>query len=78
MPKNFDYEHLSAEENAELNTAHLLKDHIFSLSMMCKEKNWHVSGLHLCAASDQLEQMLERGELTQPRPYELAEELEDA
>ena len=53
------------ERESSILKAHLLKDHIFSIAMMCKEQKWHISGMHLCAASDHLERMLENDQIEQ-------------
>lgn len=53
------------DEHAKIHTAHIMSEYLFSLSMMCKHYEWHKTGMHLCAASDELEKMLEAKALQQ-------------
>lgn len=48
----------------------MMKEILFELSMFCKERGWHKSGLLACVASDELEKMLEQG-LERQESYEL-------
>lgn len=52
--------------------AYLMCSHLFELSMLCKEMGWHRTGLLICVASDELEQMLGNGHVTQKKPYSIA------
>jgi hypothetical protein len=54
-------------EHARIHTAQMMAEYLFSLSMMCKHYGWHKTGMHLCAAGDELEKMLKSGALTQKR-----------
>jgi hypothetical protein len=56
---------VSGDEHARIHTAHIMSEYLFSLSMMCKHYEWHKTGMHLCAASDELEKMLEANALQQ-------------
>lgn len=60
----------NAETNVRIHTAHIMAEYLFSLSMMCKQYEWHKTGMHLCAASDELKTMLKSDELTQKRYVE--------
>jgi len=55
------------EDTARIHFAHILSQYLFSLSMMCKDYDWHKTGMHLCAASDELKVMLNAGETKQKR-----------
>jgi hypothetical protein len=55
------------DERAKIHTAHMMSEYLFSLSMMCKDYNWHKTGMHLYAAGDELKQMLDKNTITQTR-----------
>lgn len=55
------------EDTARIHFAHILSQYLFSLSMMCKDYDWHKTGMHLCAASDELKVMLNEGATKQKR-----------
>lgn len=55
------------DERARIHTAHMMSEYLFSLSMMCRDYGWHKTGMHLCAASDELKNMLGKGTLKQKR-----------
>ncbi len=55
------------DERSRIHTAHIMSEYLFSLSMMCKNFEWHKTGMHLCAAADELKQMLARNEMSQKR-----------
>ena len=55
------------DERSRIHTAHIMSEYLFSLSMMCKHFEWHKTGMHLCAAADELKQMLNNNEITQKR-----------
>ena len=55
------------DERSRIHTAHIMSEYLFSLSMMCKHFEWHKTGMHLCAAADELKQMLHSNEVTQKR-----------
>lgn len=57
----------ASEDSARIHFAHILSQYLFSLSMMCKDYEWHKTGMHLCAASDELKVMLNDGETRQKR-----------
>jgi len=60
-------EPVTGDEHARIHTAQIMSEYLFSLSMMCKHYEWHKTGLHLCAASDELQKMLDAKSLIQHR-----------
>ncbi len=56
---------LSIEDN--ISGTKKFIDLLFDLSMVAKEKKWHKTGVHLYVAAEELKNMLERDEFSQPQ-----------